>query len=98
MAAQETQTCKDVLEGKLNVARVESGGLDEREIVVACFGQHGNIVVTKSRYSDVLANCFASSVGTARRCLRSLLFPTSMMTMLESAWSRSSFNHRVTLS
>ena len=42
------------------------------------------------------ANAFASSVGTARRCFKSLLFPTSMMTMFESAWSRSSFNHRVT--
>ena len=30
--------------------------------------------------------------------LRSLLLPTSMMTMLESAWSRSSFSHRSTLS
>ena len=30
--------------------------------------------------------------------LRSLLFPTSMMTMLESAWSRSSLSHRSTLS
>lgn len=40
---------------------------------------------------------FASSVGTARRCFKSLLFPTSIMTMLESAWSRSSFNQRVTL-
>lgn len=45
-----------------------------------------------------LANCLASSVGTARRCLKSLLLPTSIMTMLESAWSRSSFNHRLTLS
>lgn len=31
------------------------------------------------------AKVLASSVGTARRCLRSLLFPTSMMTMLLSA-------------
>ena len=46
----------------------------------------------------VLANCLASSVGTARRCLKSLLFPTNMMTMLESAWSRSSFSHRSTFS
>ncbi len=35
-----------------------------------------------------LENAFASSVGTARRCFKSLLFPTSMMTMFESAWSR----------
>ena len=33
----------------------------------------------------ILANCLASSVGTARRCLKSLLLPTSMMTMLLSA-------------
>jgi len=31
------------------------------------------------------AKFFASSVGTALRCLRSLLFPTSMMTIFESA-------------
>ena len=52
----------------------------------------------KSTPPDVLANCLASSVGTARRCRKSLLFPTSMITMLESAWSRSSFSHRLTLS
>ena len=54
----------------------------------------------KSGYGNTIeytpANAFASSVGTARRCFKSLLFPTSMMTMFESAWSRSSFNHRVT--
>ena len=44
----------------------------------------------------VPAKDFASSVGTALRCFKSLLFPTSMMTMFESALSRSSFNHRVT--
>lgn len=43
------------------------------------------------------AKLFASSVGTARRCLRSDLLPTSMMTMLESAWSRSSLSHLETL-
>ena len=47
---------------------------------------------------DVLAKAFASSVGTARRCLKSLLFPTSMMTILASAWSLSSFSHLVTFS
>ena len=51
---------------------------------------------TKSSEGHAPANAFASSVGTARRCFKSLLFPTSMMTMFESAWSRSSFNHRVT--
>lgn len=44
------------------------------------------------------ANCLASSVGTALKCLKSLLFPTSMITIFESAWSRSSFNQRPTLS
>src|SRR6266404_1209824 len=43
------------------------------------------------------AKDFASSVGTARRCLRSLLLPTNMMTIFESAWSRSSLSQRVTL-
>lgn len=33
----------------------------------------------------ILANCLASSVGTALKCRRSLLFPTSMITMFESA-------------
>ena len=36
------------------------------------------------------AKARASSVGTARRCLRSDLLPTNMITMLASAWSRSS--------
>ncbi len=48
--------------------------------------------------TNLPANALASSVGTARRCLRSLLFPTSIMTMLLSAWSRSSFNQRSTFS
>lgn len=43
------------------------------------------------------AKAFASSVGTARRCFKSLLFPTSIMTMLASAWSLSSVSHRITL-
>jgi hypothetical protein len=34
---------------------------------------------------DSLENALASSVGTALRCFKSLLFPTSMMTMFESA-------------
>ena len=44
------------------------------------------------------AKAAASSVGTALRCFKSLLLPTNMMTMLESAWSRSSFNQRPALS
>lgn len=47
---------------------------------------------------DLPANARASSVGTALRCRRSLLFPTSIMTMLLSAWSLSSFNQRSTFS
>ena len=43
------------------------------------------------------ANAFASSVGTARRCFKSLLLPTSITTMLLSAWSRSSLSQRDTL-
>ena len=31
------------------------------------------------------ANCLASSVGTARKCLKSLLLPTNMMTIFVSA-------------
>lgn len=48
------------------------------------------------REGHVLEKTLASSVGTARRCFKSDLFPTSMMTMFESAWSRSSLSHRVT--
>ena len=44
------------------------------------------------------AKDLASSVGTALRCLRSDLLPTSMITMLASAWSRNSRNHRSTFS
>jgi len=40
----------------------------------------------------------ASSVGTARRCRKSLLLPTSMITILWSAWSRSSLSQRSTFS
>jgi hypothetical protein len=43
-------------------------------------------------------NCCASSVVTDLRCRRSLLLPTSMMTMLESAWSLSSLSHLSTFS
>ena len=32
-----------------------------------------------------LANCLASSVGTALKCLKSLLFPTNMITIFASA-------------
>lgn len=48
--------------------------------------------------ADSLANALASSVGTARRCRKSLLLPTNMMTIFASAWSRSSLSHRVTFS
>ena len=55
-------------------------------------------VVIHGNTNDALANSSAWSVETALKCLRSLLFPTSMITICESAWSLSSFNHRVTLS
>lgn len=41
---------------------------------------------------------WASSVCTDLRWRRSLLFPTSMITILESAWSLNSFNQRSMLS
>lgn len=44
------------------------------------------------------ANALASSVGTARRCLKSDLFPTNMITIFWSAWSRNSRNHLSTFS
>ena len=96
------RTCENVLESELDVAGVQGGRLDERQVVLAC----GTTVSRALQGTDgggvggdyALANCLASSVGTARRCLKSLLLPTSMMTMLESAWSRSSFSHLVTFS
>jgi len=51
-----------------------------------------------SNDEDWPANERAWSVETARKCLRSFLLPTSMTTMLASAWSRSSLNQRSTFS
>ncbi|KAG7214602.1 hypothetical protein INR49_010494, partial [Caranx melampygus] len=51
---------------------------------------------TKKMTDETIAR--ASSVGTALRWRRSLLLPTSMMTMLLSAWSLSSFSQRSTFS
>ena len=45
---------------------------------------------------DSPAKALASSVGTALRCFKSLLLPTSIMTMFESAWSLNSLSHLVT--
>lgn len=80
-------TCEDVLEGKFYVAGVKGGSFDEREIVLACWiisAPRGLLVLQLGKL-NILANCLASSVGTARRCRKSLLLPTNMMTMLESA-------------
>lgn len=41
--------------------------------------------VHKIEEIHIHANCFASSVGTALKCLKSLLLPTSIITILESA-------------
>lgn len=81
-------TCQDVLEGELDVAGVESRRLNEGEVVVTCETIPGQYLIPLCREmvsGGILANCLASSVGTARRCLKSLLFPTSIMTMLLSA-------------
>ena len=93
-------TCEDVLESKLDIAGIECRSFNKGKVVLACSLSSASKHLKYSRNAEcpILANCLASSVGTALRCLKSLLFPTSMMTMLESAWSRSSFNHRVTFS
>jgi hypothetical protein len=80
-------TCEDVLEGKLDVAGIQSRGLNEGEVVVAWWkkGVVSGSMVPRSGRKGLLANCLASSVGTARKCLKSDLFPTNMMTMLLSA-------------
>lgn len=59
-------------------------------------GRNGQICGEEEQL-HIPAKAFASSVGTARRCFKSLLFPTNIMMMLASAWSLSSFSHRVTL-
>ncbi len=47
------------------------------------FGQH--LGSKRKMKACVPENAFASSVGTALKCFKSLLFPTSMITMFESA-------------
>lgn len=92
-------TSEDVLEGELYVAGIQSRRLDERQVVLACCEESASVgikVVSGGHY--LLANALASSVGTALRCRKSLLLPTSMMTMFASAWSRNSLSHRVTFS
>jgi hypothetical protein len=93
-------TCEDVLEGKLDVTGIECGSFNKGKVVLACslLSASKHMQCPRNPECPILANCLASSVGTALRCLKSLLFPTSMMTIFESAWSRSSFNHRVTFS
>lgn len=46
LRAAVQRTCKFVLEGQLNVARVESGGFDETEPIFGCetFGLEGKSV------------------------------------------------------
>ena len=44
------------------------------------------------------ANALASSVGTARKCRKSDLLPTNIITIFASAWSRNSFSHLSTFS
>lgn len=51
---------------------------------VMCFRRGGSLYPPRRHNRVVhhsLAKAFASSVGTARRCFKSLLFPTSMMTI-----------------
>ena len=54
--------------------------------------------VSMKKVLSFSAYALASSVETARKWPKSALFPTSMITMLESVWSRSSFNHLSTFS
>ncbi|CAA7407973.1 unnamed protein product [Spirodela intermedia] len=49
--------------------------------------------VSMKKRLSLSANSLASSVGTARRVVRSDLLPTSMMTMFLSACPRSSSSH-----
>jgi hypothetical protein len=89
-------TCENVLEGQFDITCIKCRCFNEGQIVFAC--EWSVLPLYKREDRSILANCLASSVGTARRCRRSLLFPTSIITMFASAWSRSSLSHRVTLS
>lgn len=48
-------------------------------------GEIGRYLCSEDEQPDEPAKAFASSVGTARRCFRSLLFPTSMTMIFASA-------------
>jgi hypothetical protein len=96
----DLHTRQDILKSELDVAGVQGRGFDEGQMVRACERPYqsclsGRIWIKKL---GSLANSLASSVGTALRCLKSLLLPTSMMTRFASAYSRSSLSHRVTFS
>lgn len=71
--------------------------MNDNPFSAASIAQSDHKAQKEREKSNELANALASSVGTALRCFKSLLLPTSMITMFVSAWSRSSFNHRVTL-
>jgi len=82
------RTCEFILEGQLDVACIQSRGLNEAEAILAREGlglweKFSQYSVSDIMYCTLMPH--TSSVGTARRCLKSLLFPTSMMTMFVSA-------------
>ena len=64
---------------------------------VSTFVEWSADVSIKER-EERIAKFLASSVGTLRKWRRSDLLPTSIMTILGSAWSRSSFSQRSTFS
>ena len=100
-------TCENILEGFFYISGVQSWRLNKGESVLFWneeSGSNKNLSVKPLNMTGCLqqwpvpAKTRASSVGTALRWRRSLLFPTSMMTMLLSAWSLSSFSQRSTFS
>lgn len=94
---------QDLLKCGFYVRGVQSRSLDEREIISFCNSTRRLHIKAPEEVKVVHcehlpAKARASSVGTARRWRRSLLFPTSIITIFWSAWSRSSRSHLSTFS
>ena len=72
--------------------------INMRPVNDACTVQFLSCVSGRRVLPSFPANCLATSVLFTCKCERSHLFPTSMMTIFASAWSRNSVSHFSTLS
>jgi hypothetical protein len=105
-------TCQDPMEGSIDTAGIQSGGLDECKVVLLgechrmlCWysANMPEQTLHKTRFSGPVTqyqDILDPMYPLISRCthLRSLLFPTSMTTIAWSACSLNSFSHRSTLS